>query len=352
MKSVFNTVAIEVVASTIPNGLQELNEEYLNIPQKDIDKITNITGISKVALAADQITASDLCLQSARSIFEANPTLVSEIDAIIFVSQTRDFILPSTASIMQDRLKLSTACLCLDIPSGCTGFLHGLFVASSFIHAKACKKVLLLCGETNSKIINKKDRSVSMVFGDAGSAIVLGHRPNLMSFFNFHTDGSGYEDIIIQDGGARNGFNSTSLTVNEFENGNLRHAMNLKMDGMSVFNFAINSVPPLVRDSLVRCQLAPTDIDLFAAHQANRLIVKQMAKKCGFRDDQSPFLAGKTGNTGPASIPLLLSEGFANCSSELNKVVMCGFGVGLNWGVCITDLSDTIIYDTENFLGR
>ena len=327
-----------------------MNEEYLDIPQQDIDKITKITGISKVAIAADRITSSDLCFQSARSIFEANPSFESEIDAIIFVSQTRDFILPSTSSIMQDRLKLSKDCLCLDIPSGCTGFLHGLFVSFSFIHANACRKVLLLCGETNSKIINKMDRSVSMVFGDAGSAIVLGHKQNLMSFFNFQTDGSGYKDIIIHDGGSRYGFNTTSLTVNEVENGNLRHALNMQMDGMSVFNFAINSVPPLVSDSLAMCQISQADVDLFAAHQANRLIVKQIAKKCDFSEAQSPFLAGTTGNTGPSSIPLLLSEGFSNCSSELNKVVMCGFGVGLNWGVCITDLSDTSIYATEQLL--
>lgn len=347
MKSFFDCVSIEAVAATVPSRLQELNEEYVGIPSEDIQKIAKITGIQKVAIASKSVTASDLCVDSARLIFESNPELPNEIDAVIFVSQSRDFIMPSTSSIIQDRLKLSSNCLCLDIPSGCTGYLHGLFVSASIIASKSCRKVLLLCGETNSKLINEKDKSVSMIFGDAGSATVLGFRSNTDSFFSFRTDGSGYENIIIQGGGHRNGFNKDSLTLMEYENGNLRHSLNMKMDGMSVFNFAITAVPALVRDSLMDCSLSPESVDLFAVHQANQLIVGQLAKKCGFRNNQSPFLASNFGNTGPSSIPLLLTEGFSGSSSELKKVVMCGFGVGLNWGVSVADLSQSKIYSTS-----
>ncbi len=346
MKSFFDCVSIEAVAATVPPRLQELNEEFLGIPSEDIKKIAKITGILKVAIASKFVTASDLCINSARLIFESNPDLANEIDAVIFVSQSRDFIMPSTSSIIQDSLKLSSNCLCLDIPSGCTGYLHGLFVSSSLIASKSCRKVLLLCGETNSKLINEKDKSVSMIFGDAGSATVLGFRSHTDSFFSFRTDGSGYENIIIQDGGCRNGFDTDSLNLVEYENGNLRHSLNMKMDGMSVFNFAITAVPTLVRESLSDCSLSPETVDLFAVHQANQLIVNQLAKKCGFSNDQSPFLASNFGNTGPASIPLLLTEGFSGHSSGLKKVVMCGFGVGLNWGVCVTDLSLAKIYPT------
>jgi 3-oxoacyl-[acyl-carrier-protein] synthase-3 len=169
----------------------------------------------------------------------------------------------------------------LDIPSGCTGYLHGLFVSSSLIASTSCRKVLLLCGETNSKLINEKDKSVSMIFGDAGSATVLGFRSHTDSFFSFRTDGSGYENIIIRDGGCRNGFSMDSLTMVEYENDNFRHSLNMKMDGMSVFNFAITAVPTLVRESLSDCSLSPESVDLFAVHQANQLIVNQLAKKCG-----------------------------------------------------------------------
>lgn len=346
MKSIFDCVSIDAIASTVPPRLQELNEEFLGISFEDIQKITRITGISSVSIASKSVTASDLCVHSAKSLLESNPLLRNEIDAVIFVSQSRDFILPSTSSIIQNTLNLSSDCLCFDIPSGCTGYLHGLFVSSALIASKSCKKVLLLCGETNSKLINEKDKSVSMIFGDAGSATVLGLKSNANSFFAFRTDGSGSNKIIIQDGGCRNGIGPNSLDLFEFENGNMRHSLNMKMDGMSVFNFAITAVPALVRDSLMYCNLNPKDVNLFAVHQANLLIVNQLAKKCGFDSNQSPFLASKFGNTGPTSIPLLLTEGYSDKSSVLSKVVMCGFGVGLNWGVCIADLSNTYIHPT------
>lgn len=347
MRSFFDCVSIEAVAATVPSSIQDLNEDFLGISFEEILKITKITGISKVAIASELTTTSDLCIGSAKVILESNPSLLNEIDVVIFVSQSRDFILPTTSSIIQDRLGLSPDCLCLDIPSGCTGYLHGLFVSSSLLASGACNKVLLLCGETNSKLINKEDRSVSMIFGDAGSATILGRRSNTNSFFSFKTDGSGYDKIIIPHGGYRNPCKEESLIVSECENGNIRRALDMKMDGMSVFNFAITAVPKLVLESLADCALAPEDIDLFAVHQANQLIVNQLSKKCGFSLEQSPFLAGNYGNTGPASIPLLLSEGFADRASQLKKVMFCGFGVGLNWGVCMTDLSGTRIYPTK-----
>lgn len=347
MKSNFNCVAIEALATAIPSSLQKLDSEFLGIEEEDIAKIKNITGINQVAIAPDSMTSSDLCINAARVIFDSCPSYLVGIDAVIFVSQSRDFILPTTSSIIQSKLGLSVNTLCFDVPSGCTGYIQGLFLASTLIASNACNRVLLLCGETNSKLINKGDKSVSMVFGDGGSATILGKRSEIKSFFSFKTDGTGYDKIIVPDGGSRSPFNGESLISHECENGNIRRPMDMKMDGMSVFNFAITAVPKLVSESLDDCSMLPDTIDLFAAHQANRLIVNQLAKKCGFSSKQSPFLASNFGNTGPASIPLLLSEGFAGNSSSLNKVLMCGFGVGLSWGVCIADLSNTRIFQTK-----
>ncbi len=347
MKSSFESVLIEALVATVPANLQNLDEEFLGIPVNEINNITNITGINQVAISPDSMTTSDMCINAANEILDSNPLWFKEIDAIIFVSQSRDFIMPSTSSIIQDKLGLSTNCLCLDIPSGCTGYLHGLFISSSLLSSGACNKILFLCGETNSKLINKRDKSVSMVFGDAGSATVLGKRSGLNSFFSFKTDGAGYDKIIIPDGGSRNPFSIESLKSFQYENGNMRRSLDMSMDGMSVFNFAITSVPELVAEAFSDCSLKPESLDLFAAHQANKLIVNKLAKKCGLSSKQSPFLAGKFGNTGPASIPLLLSEGFANNSTSLKNVMMCGFGVGLNWGVCVTNLSYTKIYPVQ-----
>lgn len=345
MKSSFDSVVIEEVATAVPSNLQKLDEKFLGIKEDEIAKITKITGITHVAISPPSVTASDLCIRAAEVIFgQGGSCRRNEIDAVIFVSQSRDFILPTTSSIIQQKLGLSTDTLCLDVPSGCTGYLHGLFLATTLLASGASKKVLLLCGETNSKLINPKDKSVSMVFGDAGSATVLGKSSGLKSFFNFKTDGAGADKIIVPEGGCRHPFNNESLKSIECENGNERRGLDMRMDGMSVFNFAITSVPQLVSESLADRTLAPVDFDLFAVHQANELIVKQLAKKCGFNPMQSPFFASNYGNTGPTSIPLMLSEGFAGNTSALKKVMMCGFGVGLNWGVCITDLSFTQVH--------
>jgi 3-oxoacyl-[acyl-carrier-protein] synthase III len=346
MDATFDCVAIESIASVVPSSFQMMDSEFLGIDDSEIAKITSITGITQVAIAPLQVTSLDLCVVAAESLLSQTPSYVNEIDVIIFVSQTRDYILPSSASLAQARLGLSDASLCLDVPSGCTGYLHGLFLASTFLQSAAANKVLLLCGETNSRLVNKADKSVAMIFGDAGSATVLGKRSGFDSFFAFKTDGTGYDKIIISEGGARHPFRADSLLESVYENGNLRRPLDMKMDGMSVFHFAITSVPKLVSETLSKLSLSPESIDLFASHQANRLIVHQLSKKCGFGLQQSPFLASKFGNTGPVSIPLLLTEGFANDTSQLSKVMMCGFGVGLNWGVCLVNLSESVVNST------
>jgi 3-oxoacyl-[acyl-carrier-protein] synthase-3 len=346
MNAMFDCVAVESIAASIPNSFHNMEPEFLGISADDIAKITKITGITQVAVAPSSVTSLDLCVFAARRLLAANPSYVDDVSAIIFVSQTRDYILPTSASLAQAKLGLSSESFCVDVPSGCTGYLHGLFLASTLLASNAVKKVLLLCGETNSKLINKADKSVSMIFGDGGSATILSRRSGCDSFFAFKTDGSGFDKIIVPEGGCRVPYGADSLSVKEYENGNLRRPIDMKMDGMSVFNFAITSVPRLVSESLARLSLSPASIDLFASHQANSFIVNQLSKKCGFESRQAPFLASRIGNTGPVSIPLLLTEGFASHASRLKKVMMCGFGVGLNWGVCVTDLSQSVVHPT------
>ncbi len=347
MKCTFDCVGIDAIATSLPNHFQSLDESFLGIDADSIAKILAITGISQVAMSSEETTASDLCFHAAQCLKDNNPAYLKNIDAVLFVSQSRDYLMPSTASILQYRLGFSDNCLALDIPSGCSGYIHGLFLSSTLISSGAAQRVLLLCGETNTKLINPKDKSVSMIFGDAGSATLISRRVNSHLYFNFKTDGSGYDKIIIPHGGCRHPVNLGSLESKEFENGNYRRSIDMKMDGMSVFDFAMTAVPRLISDSLSDCSLSPNDLDLFAAHQANRLIVNQLAKKCGIDAKKSPFLADKFGNTGPTSIPLLLSEGFSSSSMCLKKVLMCGFGVGLNWGVCLSDLSSTEIFSPK-----
>ncbi len=344
MKNFFNSVGVTAISSVLPRYLQSLDEEYLGISRDAIDKIIAITGINKVAIASQDQTASDLAFAAAEKLRNKNPQYLEQVDVLLFVSQTRDYVLPNTSILLQERLGLSRDCLCLDIPNGCTGYIYGLYLAATFISSGVAKKVLLLCAETNSKLINAKDKSVSMIFGDGASATVISNTNASVMYLNIKSSGIGFDKIIVPHGGSRHPMTSTSLEIKEYENNNMRRLMDLKMDGMSVFNFAITDVPRLVSEALQDCSLDPKDINLFAAHQANRFIVRQLAKKCSIDSDRSPFMAENYGNTGPASIPLLITDYVCDRKSEsLEKVLMCGFGVGLSWGVCLADLSNTEI---------
>jgi len=337
-------VSVDSIASTLPVNIQKLDEEFLNIPSSEISKIKSITGFDVMRYARKDVTSSDLCFNAAEVLKSSDPLSFEDIDVVIFVSQSRDYILPNTASILQSRLGLSPNCFAIDIPNGCAGYIHGLFVASTFLSTKAARRVLLLCGETNSRLINSRDHSMSMIFGDAGTATLLSFNPKTDMNFNVRTDGSNFDKIIIPHGGFREPASPGSFIENERENKNFRCELDMTMDGMSVFNFAISKVPEIIIDTLSNCNMVKNDISLLALHQANELIVNKIAKKCGIDKSIAPFLAGQVGNTGPASIPLLLSEGFSNKPNLLNTVLMCGFGVGLNWGTCLTDLSRTTIH--------
>jgi len=344
MKHNIDNSRIVGISSCLPADIIKIDENFSGVSELEVGKIKSITGIESVRYVDKNTTASDLSLIAARNLLNQLKVESSEIDAVIFVSQSRDYIAPTTSSILQDRLNLSKDVLAIDLPNGCSGYIHGLFLSKMLVSTGAASNVLLLCGETNSQLINRRDRSMTMIFGDAGTATLIAGHPGCRSYFNIKTDGSGYNKIIIPHGGSRFPSTSESFSATERENGNFRSDANLFMDGMSVFNFAITEVPKIISESLVDTGNDCEGIDLFALHQANQLIIRQISKKLKIDNAKMPFIASTVGNTGPASIPLLLSMGFADDTSRLHKVLMCGFGVGLNWGVSICDLSKTQIY--------
>jgi 3-oxoacyl-[acyl-carrier-protein] synthase-3 len=348
MKSTIDNVCITSVATCVPSEVVNL----INLGNKygfsDVDRVCKTTGIYSIREASIDTTTSDLCLKAAQSIFDGEPGLKESIDGIVFVSQTADYKLPQTSHIIQHKLGLSSNTICFDMPIGCNGYVYGLFQASLLISSSSCNNVLVLVGDTSTKLINEKDRSVRLVFGDAGTAsIVKKTKLNSNLSFIIKSDGSGYKDLIIPNGGSRNKFSLDSLIENQDHEGNIRSESDLYMDGMAIFNFAIKCVPEIIKDTLLNTGWEKDDVSLFAIHQANKFMVDYLRKKIKVDHDKMPIAIDGFGNTGPASIPLLLTERFASLSIlELNKVILCGFGVGLSWGTVACDLSGTKIYKT------
>jgi 3-oxoacyl-[acyl-carrier-protein] synthase-3 len=348
MNSTINNVCIKSIATCVPNNLIDLLDLGKQYGFTDVERVCKTTGINKIREASDNSTTSDLCIKAAEFIFKNEPGLKEKVDGIIFVSQTPDYKLPQTSHIIQHKLGMKQDTICFDMPIGCNGYIYGLFQASILISSTTCNNVLVLVGDTNTKLINKKDRSVRLVFGDAGTATIVGKKieDSNLSFI-IKSDGSGYQDLIIPGGGARNKFSKDSLTEKEDSEGNIRTECDLFMDGMAIFNFAIKCVPEIINETLFQSGWNKSHVSLFAIHQANKFMVDYIRKKTKVDEDKMPISIDGFGNTGAASIPLLLTERFASLlPNHLKKVILCGFGVGLSWGTVSCDLSKTRIYKT------
>ena len=265
MISKFFNSSISHIYCTLPNAyynLQEYSKE-IGIDKKEAKKIIETTGIKNIRVCEKNQLSSDLCYDAAEKILQSlSLDEVDKIDAIIYVSQTRDYIMPQTSNILQDKLNLKTDIICLDIPLGCSGYVYGLFQSNLLIDA-GCRKVLLLAGDTSSKMISKNDKTVSMVFGDAGSATLIDNKKS-KSYFDLGNDGKRYKDLIIYDGGFRRPYSSSS-NDKKFGDGIIRCDSDLFMDGFEIMNFAIKRVPESITNLFNSCDISKSSVNLFSS---------------------------------------------------------------------------------------
>jgi len=349
MKVKIDNIRIHSIATCLPNKVvncTQFNEIY---GEQEVQRTIKNTGVTQFRAVEGDICASDLCAKAAEVIFENGNIDSASIDGIVFVSQTPDYIMPATSVVLQHRLGLQDTTVAFDINYGCSGYVYGLYQAALLMSSGGCSRVLLLAGDTTTRMIHPLDKSIRMLFGDAGSATLV-EKGNETMFFSLKTDGSGFKHLIIQAGGFRHSQNAGTVVEKLDENGNLRTQHHLHMKGMEIMNFAMREVPSMINELLTDCSWNRDEVGVFALHQASRFIVEYLAKK--MKLSSVPIQIEKTGNTGPASIPLLLSfqgEGLKK-ENRLNKVVMCGFGVGLSWAAVATSLASTQFFELVDFL--
>lgn len=300
----------------------------------DYDSFIASTGINSHRVAPSNITTCDLCYESAKKLMTELQWNKDEIEALIFVSQTPDYVLPPTSCILQEKLELSQNCYTLDVSLGCSGWVYGLSVITSLMQNGTIKKGLLLVGDTISKICSKEDKSTYPLFGDAGSATALVYNQNASPFyFNLHTDGTGYNNIIVKDGGYRNPVSESSLRSKLVSEGIERNSLNLELDGMNVFSFGITKVPKCINELVEHFNLDKEKTDLFVFHQANKFMNEKICKKLKLDEEKTPLSLDEFANTSCASIPLtLVTRCQENLKNTSQSLIACGFGVGLSWG--------------------
>lgn len=346
MKSILHNVSIKAINSWLPcNGfeMKSLNSLY---GENEVNNIIKITGVKRVRIADEDMTSSDMCYYAAEALIESEKIDKSTIDGLVFVSQTTDYILPATSISLQNRLGLSNDTVCIDIHYGCSGYIYGLFQASLWISSGACKNVLLLSGDTTSKMINSNDKSLRMVFGDCGTATIVCGGDGIIGF-NIQSDGSGANRLIVPAGGFRAPISDETSVIEWDEDHNGRTKNDLYMDGMAIFNFAISKVHKNINSTIELMNWDKDAVGFYALHQANEFMVNYIRKKLKAKEEFAPVNVANYGNTGPATIPLLLSD---TCPGDydLSKTIMSGFGVGLSWGSAATDLSRTKFYKPIN----
>lgn len=345
-------VAIKAIATYVPKDILEMDSLNDLFGEEKVKAIKNATGVDRVHVAAEKETASDECFEAAQLLFEKEGIDKSSIDGLIFVSQTFDHIAPATSIILQGRLGLSQDVVCFDTSFGCSGYINGVFQAATLISSGACNNVLLLAGDTTTKMVNKRDRTHRMVFGDCGSATLLTRCEGKDISAHICSNGYEYETVMVPAGGYR--MPSTEETKKEFEDesGNIRNLENLNMDGDKVFNFIVHCGQDSIKTMLEYKQWDKDEVDFYALHQATKFTLSYLRKRLKINPDKAPVNIMNYGNTGPTTVPLVLSDlcykGSGYDTSTFHKVIMSAYGVGLSWGTIACDLSETNIYKPIN----
>jgi 3-oxoacyl-[acyl-carrier-protein] synthase-3 len=339
-KLTFQGVGIKALSACVPQEIVYNKDLAYLIPEEEIEKTINNIGIEQRRIAAPDVTASDLCYKAARQLMDENDIDPASIDVLLFMSQTADYRIPATSCILQQRLGLPRETMCFDISLGCSGYLFALSTAFAYASMEGINRVLLLDGETFSKIVNRRDKVDWPLYGDAGTATLIEKGDFGQSSFLLYTDGSGEKALKIQ-GGMRHPITPESLVEREQEEGNIRNDLEVFMDGMDVFNFAISKVPKSVKQLLKETDMTIDEVDYLVFHQANRFMMDFFVKKLKIAPERVPYCISKYGNTSSASVPLTISSELSGKLGGKNTVVLSAFGAGLSWGSAVIQMNDS-----------
>lgn len=316
------------------------NEDLVKeFPEWSVEKVASKIGISERHISAPNETATDMAVVAAEKLFAEYPTIHKDnIDFVLFCTQSADYLLPTSACIIQNRLELPTTVGALDYNLGCSGYIYGLSLAKGLISAGIAKNVLLLTAETYTKHIHERDKGNRTIFGDAATATVISDE-GFGEILNFAlgTDGNGVNNLIIKSGGSKHPNRLDDLIFDENENP--ISSDHLYMNGSEILNFTLDAVPNLVSQTLLNNSVLKDDIDLFVFHQANKYIMNFLRKKIKIEENKFYYCLENVGNTVSSTIPIALKEA-AKESRLKGNILLAGFGVGYSWGGVIIKIQE------------
>jgi len=320
-------IEIKDVAAAVPtNSVDNMDLECLGYTDR-MNFVQKI-GIRNRRVAPSNLCASDLCIAATQHLFKLRGYHQDDFGALIFVTQTPDYLLPGNCTFVQNRLGLSNSTYMLDINQGCAGYVYGLATLAGVLYSTGIERGLLLVGDTVTRILAQSDNTTVPIFSDAGSATVLERSANgNVMYFNLGADGTGTNVIRVEHGGSRNPVDKN------------QGAPYLSMKGIDVLNYSIRHVIPNISQLLDLSGYDKDHVDYFVFHQANRILNECLYKKLGISSEKAPETLGVFGNTSCATIPLTINHCIGKyLETSTVKLVLSGFGVGFSWGSALIEL--------------
>lgn len=323
---------IKAISYYLPAKVITNNDLCVDFPELNEEEIYKSSGIKSRHISDKDEIGSDLAYNAAEIFFKEYNFKKEEIDFLLFCTEGLDYKAPATSCILQHRLKLPKTCGALDIPYGCTGFVYGLSVAKGLIESGQAKNVLLLTADIPSKVIHPKDKELRIIFGDGGAATLISctsENKNIGKFV-FGTDGSGYDKLIVRKSGTREYM--TKEWLDSYADSDGMKFGKMEMKSSDIFLFAMKTVPLMIKELLEKECLKQEEIDLFVFHQANVQMLEVLRRKMKIPAEKFIIDMKDVGNTVSASIPIALKNAIdKGLIKDGNKIMLCGFGIGLSW---------------------
>jgi 3-oxoacyl-[acyl-carrier-protein] synthase-3 len=331
---------IKAISYYLPEKVVTNNDLEAEFPEWSAEKVASKIGVSERHIAAPGETSGDMAVSAARNLFKEYSIEPRVIDFIMLCTQSPDYFLPTTACTIQERLGIPVKSGAIDFNLGCSGFVYGLALAKGLIISGVASNVLLLTSETYSKFIHPWDKSNRRIFGDAAAATLVSDSgfAEILEFA-LGTDGRGAERLTVQTGAMRHLSPKNDLTFDEA--GNPLSSDNLFMDGTEIFNFTLEMVPELVKETLDQNHVKQDDVNLFVFHQANKYMLNFLRKKIRIPEERFYYFLDKVGNTVSSTIPVAISAAIREGSIRpADRMLIAGFGVGYSWAGNILQFSE------------
>lgn len=321
---------LKAISYYLPEKILTNSMLSAEFPEWSAEKIASKIGIDERHVAAPDETAKDMGVRAGLQLFKEHNVKPSDIDFILFCTQSPDYLLPTSACLIQHELKIPTTAGAIDFNQGCSGFVYGLSLAKGLILGGIAQNILLITSETYTKHIHQTDKGNRTIFGDASAAVLVSNDGFAeIGEFSLGTDGAGANNLIIKSGGSRTPAN-IQVNIGRDDYGNFCSPDFLYMNGTEIFNFTLDKVPELVKDTLLRNKLKLSEVNLFVFHQANRYMLNFLRKKIKIEESLFYYYMSKTGNTVSSTIPIALHEALQTKKLSGN-ILLAGFGVGYSW---------------------